>query len=84
MVTLGHNNVLIQACLLPFLTPRRSRINSPLPSSFMSMAAAVKVYIYIYIYIYINISLFDSCKISLKRLKGIPNVNCMLFLDHLD
>ncbi len=77
MVTLGHNNMLIQACLLPFLTPR---INSPLPSSFMSMAAAVKVYIYIYI----NISLFDSCKISLKCLKGIPNVNCMLFLDHLD
>ncbi len=29
--------------------------------------------------------LYGSCKISLKRLKkGIPKVNCMLFLNHLD
>ncbi len=31
------------------------------------------------------LTLYDSCKICLKRLeKGIPKVNCMLFLGHLD
>ncbi len=31
------------------------------------------------------LTLFDSCKIRLKRLKkGIPKINCMLFLDHLN
>ncbi len=30
-------------------------------------------------------TLQGSCKICLKRLKkGIPKVNCMLFLNHLD
>lgn len=34
---------------------------------------------------HIELTLSGSCKISLKRLKkGIPKVNCMLFLNHLD